>query len=281
MIKMVAFLEMEDGVKIKYEINGSGKPVILIHGWTGGIGNWMHQVPELSKNFKVITYDSRGHGESGKPEKNLNLNWLARDLKTIMQKLNLKKPVAVGHSMGAAVLFEYVKVYGDQDFSGLSFIDMTPKLMCTDDWKLGMGGALTCEGCLFLLSQLFTNAQENAESTLIMGYRRGKKLEDLDKKEVETLRQMTLNTSLLAAAAFFVSMCINDYRDILPKIKVPVLLAYAGDSQIQTPGVGEYMKENIKNSKLVIFEKSGHLLLYEEPEKLNNELKKFVQSVQK
>jgi non-heme chloroperoxidase len=278
---MVDFLEMEDGVKIKYEINGSGKAVILIHGWTGGTGNWMYQVPELSKHFKVITYDQRGHGESGKPEKNLNLNWLARDLKTIMQKLNLKKPVAVGHSMGAAVLFEYVKVYGDQDFSGLCFIDMTPKFVCSDDWKLGMGGALTYEGCLFLLSLLYTSAQESAESNLTMGYHRGKRFEDVDKKEVETLRQMTLSTSLSAAAAFLVSMCINDYRDVLPKIKVPVLLAYAGDSQVQTPGVGEYMKENIKNSKLVIFEKSGHLLLYEEPEKLNNELKKFIQSVQK
>jgi len=277
---MVNFLEMEDGVKIGYEINGSGKPVILIHGWTGGIGNWMRQVPELSKNFKVITYDQRGHGESDKPEKNLNLNWLARDLKTIIQKLNLKKPVAVGHSMGASVIFEYIKVYGDQDFSGVSLIDMTPKFVCSGDWKLGLGGALNYELSLFLLSQLFTNAQENVEASIIMGYHRDKRLEDLDKKEVETLSQMSLSTSLLATAAFFVSMCLNDYRDMLPKIKVPVLLAYGGGSQLFPPEVSEYMKKNIKNSKLVIFEKSGHNILYEEPEKLNNELKKFIQLLQ-
>lgn len=200
---MVAFLEMEDEVQIKYEISGMGKPVILIHGWTGGIGNWMRQVPELSKNFKVITYDHRGHGESGKPEKNLNLNWLARDLKTIIQKLDLKKPVVVGHSMGASVILEYIKIYGDQDFSGVSLIDMTPKFLCSDDWKMGLGGALTCEVCLFVLSQLFTNAQENAEANVVMGYHQDKKLEDLNKKEVETLRLMSLNTSLSAAAGFF------------------------------------------------------------------------------
>lgn len=276
---MADFLEMEDGIKIKYEIHGSGKPVILIHGWTGATGNWMRQVPELSKDFKVVTYDHRGHGESDKPEKHLNLNWLARDLKTIIQKLNLEKPVAVGHSMGAATLFEYVKVYGDNDFSGICFIDMTPKFLYSDDWKMGVGGGLTCELSLLLLEQLFTNAQENVEESVIMGYHRDKKLEDLDKEEVEILVQMSRSTSLLATTALWVSMSLMDYRDVLPKIKVPVLLAYGDGSQLYIPGVSEYMKQNIKNSKLVIFEKSGHNILYGEPEKLNKELKEFIQSV--
>ncbi len=276
---MADFLEMEDGIKIKYKIHGSGKPVILIHGWTGGTGNWMRQVPELSKDFKVITYDHRGHGESYKPEKHLNLNWLARDLKTIIQKLNLEKPVAVGHSMGAATLFEYVKVYGDSDFSGISFIDMTPKFLCSNDWNLGIGGGLTCELSLLLLEQLFVNGKENLEESVIMGYHRDKKFEDLDKEEVEILTKMSLNTSMLTTTALWVSMSIMDYRDVLPKITVPVLLAYGGGSQLYIPGVSEYMKKNIKHSKLVIFEKSGHNILYEESEKLNKELRGFIQSV--
>lgn len=276
---MADFLEMEDGIKINYEIHGSGKPVILIHGWTGGTGNWMRQVPELSKDFKVITYDHRGHGESDKPEKHLNLNWLARDLKTIIQKLNLEKPVAVGHSMGAATLFEYVKVYGDRDFSGISFIDMTPKFLCSNDWNLGIGGGLTCELSLLLLEQLFVNGKENLEESVIMGYHRDKKFEDLDKEEVEILTKMSLNTSMLATTALWASMSLMDYRDVLPKITVPVLLAYGGGSQLYIPGVSEYMKKNIKNSKLVIFEKSGHNILYEESEKLNKELREFIQSV--
>jgi len=229
---MADFLEMEDGVKIRYEINGSGKPLILIHGWTGGRGNWIRQVPELSKKFMVVTYDHRGHGESDKPEKHLNLNWLARDLRTIIRKLNLEKPVAVGHSMGAAVLFEYVRTYGDGDFSGLCFIDMTPKFLCGGGWNLGVGGGLTCELSLLLLSQLFTDAQENVKESVVMGYHRDKKLEDLDEEEVELLVQMSLNTSLLATTAFFVAMCLGDYRDVLPKISVPVLLAYGGGSQL-------------------------------------------------
>ncbi|MGQ9723614.1 MAG: alpha/beta fold hydrolase [Candidatus Jordarchaeum sp.] len=276
---MPNFLEMDDGIKIRYEEKGSGKPVILIHGWTGGIGNWMKQVPELSKYYKVITYAHRGHGESDKPEKHMNLNWLARDLNTIIKKLKLEKPVAVGHSMGAATLFEYLKVYGDSGFSGICFIDMTPKFMCSDDWNLGIGGAMNCELSLLLLEQLFTDAQDNVEASVIMGYHRDKKLEDLDKKEVEILVQMSLNTSLLATTGLFVSLCKNDYRDVLPKIKVPVLLAYGGGSQLFPSGVSEYMKKNIKNSKLVIFEKSGHNILYEEPEKLNKQLKEFIQSV--
>lgn len=278
-MRMPNFLEMDDGIKIRYEEKGSGKPVILIHGWTGGIGNWMKQVPELSKYYKVITYAHRGHGESDKPEKHMNLNWLARDLNTIIKKLKLEKPVAVGHSMGAATLFEYLKVYGDSDFSGICFIDMTPKFMCSDDWNLGIGGAMNCELSLLLLEQLFTDAQDNVEASVIMGYHRDKKLEDLDKKEVEILVQMSLNTSLLATTGLFVSLCKNDYRDVLPKIKVPVLLAYGGGSQLFPSGVSEYMKKNIKNSKLVIFEKSGHNILYEEPEKLNKQLKEFIQSV--
>jgi len=278
-IRMADFLEMEDGVKIRYEINGSGKPLILIHGWTGGRGNWIRQVPELSKKFMVVTYDHRGHGESDKPEKHLNLNWLARDLRTIIRKLNLEKPVAVGHSMGATVLFEYVRTYGDGDFSGLCFIDMTPKFLCGGGWNLGVGGGLTCELSLLLLSQLFTDAQENVKESVVMGYHRDKKLEDLDEEEVELLVQMSLNTSLLATTAFFVAMCLSDYRDVLPKISVPVLLAYGGGSQLFPLGVSEYMKENIKNSKLVIFEKSGHNILFEEPEKLNRELTEFIQSV--
>ncbi|MHA1580086.1 MAG: alpha/beta fold hydrolase [Candidatus Freyarchaeota archaeon] len=276
---MTDFLEMEDGVRIGYEVRGSGKPVILIHGWTGGRVNWIRQVPLLSKRFMVVIYDHRGHGESDKPQKHLNLNWLARDLRTIIRKLNLNKPVAVGHSMGAAVLFEYVRAYGDADFSGLCFIDMTPKFICGGDWSLGVGGGLTCEVALLLLSQLFTDAQENVKESVVMGYHRDKKLEDLDEEEVELLVQMSLKTSPLAAAAFFVAMCLSDYRDVLPKISVPVLLAHGGGSQLFPPWVGEYMKENIKNSNLVIFEKSGHNILFEEPEKLNRELTEFIQSI--
>lgn len=277
---MANFLEMEDGVKIRYEINGRGKPVILIHGWTGGRANWMRQVPALSKHFQVVTYDHRGHGESDKPEKHLTLNWLARDLKTIMKKLKLEKPIAVGHSMGAATLFEYLKLYGDGDFSALCFIDMTPKFMCSADWKMGIGGALNCELSLLLLGQLFEDARGNVEASVIMGYHKDKKLEDLPREEIETLVEMSLNTSLLATTGLFVSLCLNDYREILPKIKVPVLLAYGGGSQLFPPEVSKYMKQHIKNSKLVIFEKSGHNILYEEPEKLNKELTEFVQSVE-
>ena len=75
----------------------------------------------------------------------------------------------------------------------------------------------------------------------------------------------------------WVAMAIEDFREVLPTIKVPVLLAYSGDGLLYGPDHGKYMKENLGGeSKLVIFPGCGHGLFLEDPEKFNRELEDFL-----
>jgi pimeloyl-ACP methyl ester carboxylesterase len=98
------YLEMKDGAKIYYEDHGQGQPVVLVHGWTCSSKFWQRNAPELAKEFRVVTIDLRGHGNSSKILSGHTIAQYARDVREVMQKLDLKKATLVGWSLGGPVI---------------------------------------------------------------------------------------------------------------------------------------------------------------------------------
>ncbi|MBC7729375.1 MAG: alpha/beta fold hydrolase, partial [Microbacteriaceae bacterium] len=93
--------EAHKPVEIHYEDHGSGKPVVLIHGWPLSGRSWEAQVPALiAAGYRVITYDRRGFGQSSQPWSGYDYDTFAADLHGLMTHLNLKDATLVGFSMG-------------------------------------------------------------------------------------------------------------------------------------------------------------------------------------
>jgi len=96
-----------DGVPIHYTVQGKGEPaLVFIHCWSCDGNLWENQVPEFAKKHRVVTIDLPGHGQSGQGRKTWSIESYGDDVKTVVTKLDLKRVVLVGSSMGAPIALE-------------------------------------------------------------------------------------------------------------------------------------------------------------------------------
>ncbi|MFG2006284.1 alpha/beta fold hydrolase [Spirillospora sp. NPDC048911] len=122
-------------VELYYEDHGSGRPVVLIHGYPLDGHSWEKQVPGLLESgHRVITYDRRGFGRSSQPTKGYDYDTFASDLDILMRTLDLRDAVLVGFSMGTGEVARYISTYGTERVAKAAFLGMLePFLLKTDD----------------------------------------------------------------------------------------------------------------------------------------------------
>src|SRR5256712_2872290 len=105
--------ENSTAIDIYYEDHGSGKPVILVHGWPLSGASWEKQATDLlNAGHRVITYDRRGFGQSSRPSTGYNYDAFAEDLHKLVTKLDLRDFALVGFSMGGGEVARYIGKYG-------------------------------------------------------------------------------------------------------------------------------------------------------------------------
>lgn len=104
-----------DGVPIHYAPSGDGDvAVVLVHCWTCNSSFWDHTVPVLSHDYRVVTLDLAGHGESGSERTDYTMLAFGHDVAAVVQSLDLHRVILVGHSMGGAVVLEAARLLGDR-----------------------------------------------------------------------------------------------------------------------------------------------------------------------
>jgi len=104
-----------DGVPIHYSVQGKGEPaLVFIHCWACNRHFWDNQVAEFSKTYRVVTIDLPGQGESGQGRKSYSVESYGDDVKTVVTKLNLKRVVLVGSSMGGPIALEATRRMPDR-----------------------------------------------------------------------------------------------------------------------------------------------------------------------
>jgi pimeloyl-ACP methyl ester carboxylesterase len=96
-----------DGVRIAYEVHGHGSPaLVFVHGWSCNRSFWAGQIEPFSKQFEVVGVDRAGHGDSGRNRAKWTIPSYSEDVAAVVKKLNLKKVILIGHSMGGDVIPE-------------------------------------------------------------------------------------------------------------------------------------------------------------------------------
>ena len=95
-----------NGVNIYYEEYGSGEPLVLLHGGMGASNDFEHLIPAFSKQFRVITPDSREHGRTDNPSGNFSYRLMADDVAAFINALNLSQPSICGWSDGGQIALE-------------------------------------------------------------------------------------------------------------------------------------------------------------------------------
>ena len=108
---------VSDGVRIHYVVQGSGEPVVLVHGFTGSINEWVDSgvLPNLARDYRVIALDLRGHGQSEKPrDVSAYGERMALDVIALMDHLGVAKAHVVGYSQGARIVGFLLATHGNR-----------------------------------------------------------------------------------------------------------------------------------------------------------------------
>ena len=131
---MSHFIETNDGCSLHYITRGSpaskAPPVILVHGWSGSSRYFDNSIDLLAEKTGsyVIAVDLRFHGDSDKPSHGFHVARLAADLRDFIIGLQLDvPPVVVGTSLGCAIIWPYVELFGDATIGKMVFVDQAPR----------------------------------------------------------------------------------------------------------------------------------------------------------
>lgn len=251
------YVEANDGVRLYYEETGSGKPVILIHGGGLSKGWWKKQIPALSQKLRVIAADTRGNGRSDKTPWGHRTARYAMDVRQIIECLNLDNVTLIGWSIGARTVLSYIELFRSFRLRGVVLVDEVPSVEVhepteTEPKKVSMDEQ---DRRRRELRELFISQDVSDEE-----------LDQLlaESKDNTSAQGITLGPDYLA----------QDWRPMLPSIDLPVLIT-TGRKSGAYPGCA-YMAEHIPGARIEIFEKSGHALFYEEPDRFNAVVAEFV-----
>lgn len=267
--------ENSGSIKIYYEDHGSGKPVILIHGWPLSGRSWEKQVPILVENgYRVITYDRRGFGESSKPISGYDYDTFAKDLHILLTTLDLMDATLVGFSMGGGEVARYISTYGSDRVKRAVFVAAIPPfLLKTPDNPHGIDSSvfdgikagITADRLAFL-SSFFTNFY-NVD---VLG---GRLVSD---------QAVQFSWNIAAGASpkgtlDCVSAWLTDFRKDLERISVPTLVIHGdADRILPLDATGKRTHHLVKGSILVVIPDGPHGLNWTHAEQLNAELLHFL-----
>jgi pimeloyl-ACP methyl ester carboxylesterase len=232
-----------------------------------------YQFTELPKHrCRCIGIDLRGFGDSDKPWDGYNYDTLSDDLKTVLDSLDVKNATLVGFSMGGAISIRYMARHHGARIEKLVLAGAAaPCFTKRPDFPFGIEKSAVDD--LIRLTYQDRPAMLKAFGQIFFA--------NPDKLSPEF---KTWNLGLgLAASAYATIQCAVELRDAdlrkdMASIKIPTLILHGVDDHVCTFDLAKRMHEAIKSSQLVQFEKAGHGFYYEERERFNSELVRFIGS---
>jgi pimeloyl-ACP methyl ester carboxylesterase len=254
-----------DGIKIHSSTVGKGpKTVILVHGWTCDETTWNSQVPELSKEYRVITLDLPGHGQSGAPKDGkLSMELFARAVEAVRKHSRAERVVVVGHSMGTPVVIEYARLF-PKHTAALVFVDGLVNLTPA---PAGSGGPRVPNP-----GQMTGPEGVKARETMIRGMFSASTTPDMQQHILSMMLGAPESTAVGAMQATFDPAYWKG--DVFTE---PVLGLYADHSR---SGDREYMKTHFPNMDYEEIAGTGHFLMMEKPQEFNQLLVAFLDKQQ-
>ena len=250
----------DDGEKIHLKISGDGSPLVLLHGWTSSHRDWNPFLADFEARHRVFRWDARGHGGHGLVSDTVpTVERMARDLQNLLDHYGLDKAVVVGHSMGALTLWQYLRDFGESRLARLVIIDQSPRLLTDDDWKNGIYGDFDRHKNAAFIGELERDFAEALLRLVAFGHNERARAAYLEHAAgIESARQRLRMQAPRPLIDCWASLTAADYRDVLATITIPALLVYGSASNFYSTGTAHYVRDNIPNALLHIYEGVDH-----------------------
>ena len=257
-----------DDIQLAYDDVGSGPAVVFIHGYPFNRSLWTEQVEALSNNYRVVTPDLRGFGESDSSEGPVTMDRMAQDVAQLMDHLKIEQAVIAALSMGGYVALAFCKQFPSR-VKALVLADTRPQGDTEE------GKQTRRQQAEKALSEGMPGIADAMLPKLLTPETVSKRPE-----VVKRVRDMMLKTKPQGAASALLGMAEReDQTEFISTIRVPTMIVVGREDAITPVADSEKMRALIPTSHLVVFENAGHVSNLEQTEAFNFALVKFLERV--
>jgi len=257
---------------VSYTDQGSEEaPVIIfIHGFPLNKTMWDNQVDALKEDYRVVSYDIRGHGDSEPGNEDFSIKLFVADLLQLMDALKIEKASLCGLSMGGYIALNAIENFPER-FDALVLSDTN----CIADSPKAKQKRLTT-----IESIREFGVEKYVDDSIVHLFAPESFM--THKNEISEVKEMILNTSEQSLSKTLMALSQRKATcGKLPEITIPVLFLVGEEDEITPPEASELMHQKIKNSTIHIIPQAGHLSNLENPVEFNKQLKIFFAKVYK
>jgi len=268
-----------DGAQVFYKDWGTGRPVVLSHGWPLQSDSWeSHQLFLASRGFRVVAHDRRGHGRSTQTWDGNDMDTYAADLAALLDALDLRDVTLIGFSTGGGEVARYVGAFGTERVAQLVLISAIPPLMVRrednpDGVPIEAFDAIRAAS-LADRSQAYKDLADGP----FLGHNRPGADISAGMRDAFWLQSMQAGhrNALECIAAF----SETGFRGDLAKVDVPTLVIHGDDDQVVPIAVGGRASARlIRDARLVVYPGAPHGLADTHKEQLSHDLLEFLKTV--
>lgn len=273
----MAYVETRDGTRLFVKTIGSGRPVVLIHGWPLSADSWDPQMMRLAEaGFQAIAYDRRGFGRSDQPATGYDYDTFADDLADVMKATGATADVAlIGFSMGGGEIARYMSRHGGAGVARVALVgSVVPYLLKTDDNPDGVPQEVfdgMAEGMRKDFRAFFTGFFKDFFG---VGFARQKVSDETLDWAWMTAMMAGQYPTLQAAKAF----STTDFRPDLPFFNVPTLVIHGTeDRTVPIDLTSRVVAEKVPGATLLEYEGTPHAVFATDCDRLSQDLLNFIQ----
>ena len=269
------FITTIDGTEIDCTNQGSGQPVLLSHGWPLSSDAWQVELKVLADaGYRAIAHDRRGHGRSSKTYTGNDMDTYARDLAELVEALDLRDLVLIGHSTGGGEVVRYAAQHGGDRVAKVITIGAVPPIMVKNDANPDGLPIEVFDGIRAGVLQDASQFYQDLTEPFFGANREGSTVSQGEKDDF--WRQGML-VNLAAAYDCIKAFSETDFTEDLKALDVPILLAHGDDDQIVPIGAAsEKAAELVKHGELKVYAGAPHGIAGEYQEQLDADILAFL-----
>ena len=260
----MSWLTLRDGDRLFYEDIGSGeKTVVMIHGWAGSHEIYSRPVELMKDDTRCIIYDLCGHGKSrDSGRERVTIESLALDLGELITKLDCEDINLFGWSMGGAVAFKYIDMFGCDSIRQTIICDMSPRYLNDSDWHLGSrkDDSIIKSPEDYEKYDFYTIFKDFSLISM-------PELSEVPETVLDRLIRMRISScNEKIVLSLIKSMEDMDNREVVRKIVVPLTFFYSNPGSIFSPELAKWYRDNVSSAFRAVEFEGDHMFIMDDPD---------------